>query len=67
MITLVRPSGKIKPIGAESEVFKSRLDDIGTGDVLEIVNQDGLTLNIAQVTDVTQQDGVEVLQIRMIA
>lgn len=67
MITLIRPSGKIKPVGETSEIFKSRNSPLQLGDHAEIVNNEGETLNIAKVTGIAENGGVEVIQIVMIA
>ena len=68
MLKFVRPSGKIKPIGEQSEVFKSRTQDAKTGDLAEITDREGATLNIARVDEITTDgDGCEVLRITMIA
>lgn len=67
MIQLVRPSGKIKPIGETCEVFKTKSQPVQVGDHAEILNFEGETLNIARVTGIAENGGVEVIQIVMIA
>jgi hypothetical protein len=68
MFKFVRPTGNVKPVGAQSEVFKSRSQNLRQGDYAEIVNQEGATLNIARVEEVTTDgEGNEVLRIVMIA
>lgn len=67
MIALVRTSGKTKPIGSTSEVFKSRLHDVQIGDIVEITDREGETLNVARVDDITNENGADTLHIVMIA
>ena len=52
MKTLVRPSNRIKEVGTTSKVYKSSLDKIEIGDLVEITNQDNETLNVARVIDI---------------
>lgn len=67
MIRLVRLSGKIKTIGETSEVFNSRLQSVKIGDDAEIIDPEGNTLNIARVTDLTNNNGIDTMHIVMIA
>jgi hypothetical protein len=67
MIKLVRPSGKIRTIGETSEVFKSKLQSVEIGDDAEITDSEGNTLNIARVTDITNESGTDTIHIVMIA
>lgn len=67
MIKLVRPSGNTRPTGATSEIFRSRSQNVEVGDLCEITDQEGKTLNVAKVTELTERDGVEVIKIEMVA
>ena len=67
MIKLVRPSGKIKTIGATSELYKSKLPSVEIGDDAEITDREGNTLNIARVTNITNENGTDTIHIVMIA
>lgn len=67
MLKLVRPSGKTKPIGATSEIFLSQLQDVNVGDIAEVTDRDGITLNIARVNDITSENGTRTAKIIMLA
>lgn len=67
MLKLVRPSGKIKPIGATSEIFLSRVQDVNIGDIAEVTDREGITLNIARVNNITEERGTRTAHIIMLA
>lgn len=56
MKTLVRKSNNSKAIGEQSEVYVSRLTQVKVGDVIEVTNQDGETLNVAKVIELKAQE-----------
>lgn len=64
MKSLVRPSNQIKDVGTTSKVYKSSLDKVAIGDLVEITSQDLKTLNIARVIDIEVN---ETIVIEMIA
>lgn len=67
MLKLVRPSGKVKPIGATSEIYLSNLQDANVNDVAEITDREGVTLNIARITEITKDNGTRTALIVMVA
>lgn len=67
MIKLIRHSGKIKTIGETSELFKSKLQCVEIGEDAEIIDLEGNTLNIARVTNITNENGNDTIHIVMIA
>jgi hypothetical protein len=67
MIKLVRHTGKIKTVGETSEVFKSKLQSVEIGEDAEIIDPEGNTLNIARVTNITNENGTDTIHIVMIA
>jgi len=64
MKTLVRMTNNSKPVGDQSDVFVSRLEQVKVGDVIEVTNQEGETLNVAKVVELKAQ---EIATIEMIA
>ena len=67
MLKLVRPSGKVKPIGATSEIFLSRIQTANIGDIADITDREGITLNIARINDITIENGTRTAKIIMLA
>lgn len=51
---LLRNSGRTLPIGTVSSCYRSRLNNLQAGDVLEIVDETDTVLNIAIVTEATE-------------
>lgn len=67
MLKLVRPSGKTKPIGETSEIYLSKLQTANIGDIAEITDREGITLNIARINDITIENGTRTAKIIMLA
>jgi membrane protein implicated in regulation of membrane protease activity len=49
---LVRPSGRVLPVGTASTCYRSDFNAVEAGDEVEVVNSHGETLNIAKVVEV---------------
>jgi len=56
MKSLVRMSNNSKKVGEKSEVYVSRLSQVKVGEVIEVTNQDGETLNVAKVIELKAQE-----------
>jgi len=56
MKSLVRMSNNSKKVGEKSEVYVSRLSQVKVGEVIEVTNQDGETLNFAKVIELKAQE-----------
>ncbi|MEP7135804.1 MAG: hypothetical protein ABI904_12815 [Chloroflexota bacterium] len=68
MLKLVRPSGKVKPIGVTSEIFLSTLQDLEVREIVEVTDSEGATLNIARVNKITKnKSGTGTAKIIMLA
>lgn len=64
MKSLVRTSNNPKPVGTTSKVYKSGLDKVKVGELIEVTNRDCETLNIARVIEI---EAGETIVIEMIA
>lgn len=52
MKSLVRNTNQVKKVGTTSKVYKSSLDKVAIGEVIEITNRDLETLNVARVIEI---------------
>ena len=66
MITLVKHVPTIRKVGEKFEVFKGR-QPAEVGEAAEVVDSEGATLNIAQVTDIYTKDGNQFMTLKVVA
>lgn len=64
MKKLVRTSNNPKPVGTTSQVYKSGLDKVKVGELIEVTNLNCETLNIAKVVEIKES---QTIVIEMIA